>query len=268
VQESPAPTLQTRTRIPASTTARVRLAARCRWNFEIRPATRRKGPVAPRRISRPLLQIATALSYSPRRLSTIQKICRTALCDGSTYCLGLCRRHYMAHYRSRGKCSKPGCTRDRIARGRCRLHEPDIIHGSPRGHLTRALHRFSQSVHPRNDCWQWHANQNEDGYGQFYAHGSTWLAHRWAYAHWIGGHGNRQQLDHVCANTLCVRPDHLWPVSAKENSRLRTSRLRRPGQWITPARYVQQWPEAVDSFALAHGLPRKTLHTDRYDLAA
>lgn len=150
--------------------------------------------------------------------------------------------------------------------GKCRGHEPLIIHAAKPATLNGAIHRFTYSLHADGECWTWHGNQNIDGYPLFPFRSREWLGHRWSYAYFIGGHGTRQQLDHVCANTLCVRPDHLFPVSAKENSRLRTKRAKNPLQWITPARYVRQWSDTAEQFAQALGLPGTT--HDQFQLAA
>ncbi len=44
-------------------------------------------------------------------------------------------------------------------------------------------------------------------------------AHRWAYEQARGAIPDGMHLDHLCRNTLCVNPDHLQAVTARENLR-------------------------------------------------
>jgi len=43
------------------------------------------------------------------------------------------------------------------------------------------------------------------------------MAHRFAYEYCMGAIPEGLQLDHLCRNTFCVRPEHLEPVSGKIN---------------------------------------------------
>jgi hypothetical protein len=63
------------------------------------------------------------------------------------------------------------------------------------------------------------ATREGTGYGQFRLDGKRYMAHRWAYTHWVGPIAARDQLDHTCRNRKCCNPDHLEPVSSYENMR-------------------------------------------------
>ena len=68
-------------------------------------------------------------------------------------------------------------------------------------------------------CWLWIGGQNGHGYGQVNRDGRLWQAHRW---YWEQEHGpvpEGLELDHLCRNRACVRPDHLEPVTRTENTR-------------------------------------------------
>lgn len=69
-----------------------------------------------------------------------------------------------------------------------------------------------------NGCWEWTAFKNPNGYGMFSpGYGVTSrLAHRVSYFMATGLNPNAD-LDHLCRNTSCVNPDHLEPVTHKEN---------------------------------------------------
>lgn len=63
-------------------------------------------------------------------------------------------------------------------------------------------------------CWLWLGPVNNRGYG---AHGKV-LAHRQAFAYAKGAPvPDGVVLDHLCRTPLCVRPDHLQPVTQQLN---------------------------------------------------
>lgn len=72
-------------------------------------------------------------------------------------------------------------------------------------------------------CWLWTAS-TRNGYGQFWAgnrtasgHPRMDYAHRFAYEWLVGPIPPELELDHLCRVRLCVNPDHLEPVSHREN---------------------------------------------------
>jgi hypothetical protein len=42
-------------------------------------------------------------------------------------------------------------------------------------------------------------------------------AHRWSYEHFVGPIPEGLHIDHLCRVRRCVNPDHLEPVTPKEN---------------------------------------------------
>lgn len=49
--------------------------------------------------------------------------------------------------------------------------------------------------------------------------GKEYVAHRAVYEHYVGPIPEGLELDHLCKNPPCVRPEHLDPVSHAENIR-------------------------------------------------
>lgn len=70
-----------------------------------------------------------------------------------------------------------------------------------------------------HQCWVWVACTDTKGYGQFRLDGKMRNAHRVAYEMEVGPIPAGMQLDHICRNRSCVRPDHLEPVTPGENIR-------------------------------------------------
>lgn len=130
-------------------------------------------------------------------------------------------------------CSTDGCGRRHYARGMC---QPCYLvwyrrkrYGTKR--LSQA-ERFWSKVDRRGaeDCWEWLASRQPNGYGQFSpggrAGGMT-TAHRVAYELTFGPIPEGLSIDHLCRNRGCVNPAHLEAVSQREN-------VQR-GAWCAPA---------------------------------
>ncbi|WP_433705830.1 HNH endonuclease signature motif containing protein [Paraburkholderia sacchari] len=77
--------------------------------------------------------------------------------------------------------------------------------------------RFWSHVVKTESCWVWVAGLKEDGYGSFRANEKSVIAHRWYWERINGPVEDGMELDHLCRNPACVRPDHLEPVTHQEN---------------------------------------------------
>lgn len=114
---------------------------------------------------------------------------------------GWCREPAQAKRTSAKYCSA-GCasSANNAARPRLPLHR-------------RLWDKFTIS----DGCWEWTAQINPNGYGSFKVDGRPRRAHRVVYEWLVGPIPAGLELDHLCFNKACVRPDHLEPVTHKEN---------------------------------------------------
>ena len=79
--------------------------------------------------------------------------------------------------------------------------------------------RFWPRVDKTETCWLWTGARSSYRYGNMMVDGRQIPVHRWAYEQFVGPIPEGHQIDHICGVTLCVRPDHLRPLTAAENVR-------------------------------------------------
>jgi len=82
--------------------------------------------------------------------------------------------------------------------------------------------RFWRKVERNGEhgCWLWQGTKT-NGYGVTYAEGRGFMAHRISYILSKGSIGRGMQIDHLCRQRSCVKPDHLEAVTPQENIRRR-----------------------------------------------
>ncbi|WP_405373373.1 MULTISPECIES: HNH endonuclease signature motif containing protein [unclassified Microbacterium] len=97
----------------------------------------------------------------------------------------------------------------------------------PRAPLTEWQSKNTPEVLPRHirrsiaegqgGCWLWTRSRSRDGYGWTSLDDKTYQAHRLVFRLLRGEPDAGQVLDHLCRVRHCVNPDHLEPVSPREN---------------------------------------------------
>ncbi|MEV0884729.1 HNH endonuclease signature motif containing protein [Streptomyces microflavus] len=80
-----------------------------------------------------------------------------------------------------------------------------------------AAERFWARIDKTPDCWTQTSSIAANGYGHFSIGMQTVLSHRYAYEQLVGPIPDDLVLDHLCRNRACVRPEHLQPVTNREN---------------------------------------------------
>ncbi len=104
-------------------------------------------------------------------------------------------------------------------------------------------------------CWLWCGSLNRKGYARAQVNGEHTGAHRALYESKHGPLQQSVQLDHLCKNRRCVRPDHMEPVSNAVNSR-RTRRTRLSEERVAAIRASEK-PQS--EIAAEHGVARQTV---------
>lgn len=77
--------------------------------------------------------------------------------------------------------------------------------------------RFAASVKEQGDCVVWTAGTIR-GYGYIERDGVKLMSHRVAFERENGSIPEGMQVDHICRNRSCVKPDHLRLADNKANA--------------------------------------------------
>lgn len=128
--------------------------------------------------------------------------------------------HNWSHFKAHMKVSHPPETR-RIACPDCDrvFSHPPAFQQHHRAYHQPYDDRFFSQVHITSGCWTWTGCIDTNGYGQMMVGRKRHLVHKLAYLNMVGPIAPGLELDHLCFNRLCVRPDHLEAVTKRENIR-------------------------------------------------
>lgn len=80
------------------------------------------------------------------------------------------------------------------------------------------MDRIIAKVNKTDTCWLWTGStRNPNGYGAVKIDGKVVSVHRLFYSKYKGHIPEKMLVSHTCDNKLCVNPDHLILITAKEN---------------------------------------------------
>lgn len=66
-------------------------------------------------------------------------------------------------------------------------------------------------------CWRWQGRKTTAGYGQVWIEDERYQAHRIIYEDFFGPIPKELVCDHLCRVRDCVNPNHIEPVTMREN---------------------------------------------------
>lgn len=120
---------------------------------------------------------------------------------------------------------------------------------------------LSNKLEVVGDCWLWTLSKRR-GYGRVKVAGQTYQAHRFVYELLVGPIPAGKELDHLCRIRHCVNPDHLEPVTRRENH------MRGQGRWThrNNRRTHCKWGHSLaDAYPTSGGRRNcRTCHQDYY----
>lgn len=83
---------------------------------------------------------------------------------------------------------------------------------------------FLMKVEGGPGCWNWKGGLGSSSKRPMFR---SSYSHRWLYERVVASIPEGMELDHTCKNPMCVRPDHMEPVTHEVNmKRVRVSRCR------------------------------------------
>lgn len=148
-------------------------------------------------------------------------------------------------------CSHEGCVLQASKAGYCNAHYIRKRRGTdmdvPVRRAASDPERFWEKVRKSDGCWEWTAFRDRRGYGRFMIERIPRLAHRVSFERANGPIPEGLEVDHMCHNRACVRPDHLrlatgWMnrqnlsgARADSTSGVRGVRQRPSGRWSAQA---------------------------------
>lgn len=120
------------------------------------------------------------------------------------------------------ECSVVSCGRDYEAKGYCHSHYEALRRNGQRptvAYPKTVEERFMRRVDKSpSGHWMWTGSTASQGrYGVFFKGGKNMPAHRAAWEIWQGAIPEGHVIDHLCRQTLCVRPEHLEPKTQQMN---------------------------------------------------
>lgn len=109
-------------------------------------------------------------------------------------------------------------------------------------------------------CWIWaYGSKNQWGHCEVWIGGKPYSAHRRMYEQEVGPIPDGLELDHLCRQPSCIRPEHLEPVTHAEN--IRRSALAKL-DWET-VRLIRESPLSCRKAAAEFGVSYSTIASVR-----
>ena len=125
--------------------------------------------------------------------------------------------------------------------------------------------RFWAKVRKSDGCWEWTASRNQKGYGELKVDGSkNSTAHRVSWQLHNGPIPTGLHVLHHCDNPPCIRPDHLFLGTNRDNAQDAAVKGRRASMRGTNNNAARLSPEAARAIRnrVALGAPQRAVAAD------
>lgn len=134
--------------------------------------------------------------------------CAILTCEGTHYAKGKCLNCYNRERRKYrdGDRRLPGRKQERLS-----------VLPIDQDDRAELQHRIASRVIEDSSCLIWMGATQGTGYGKITWRGTTYLTHRIVYELVRGPIGPRLEINHICENKRCLRPDHLEAVTHRQN---------------------------------------------------
>ncbi len=96
---------------------------------------------------------------------------------------------------------------------------------------------------PEHTCWEWSAGKSDWGYGSIHNGVTSVHSHRVSWELHFGKIPKNMHVCHMCDNPGCVRPEHLFLGTAKDNAADMCSKGRHPNQLKTKCKNGHKYTE-------------------------
>lgn len=88
---------------------------------------------------------------------------------------------------------------------------------TPKNSLAKVREDWIAEMWANPYCWVWPWSRSDQGYALVRHEGRVQGAHRVLYERFVGPIPDGTELDHTCRNRACVNPQHMEPVTGREN---------------------------------------------------